>query len=1186
MKHQLSPRLAACVLSALALLSAPLAARAAEAPKPAAAPASAQKPAAAPVAQQKPKEDPKAWKLAPDWKVEVLAEKPSIHFPSVVTTAPDGRIFMAEDPMDMIGPSNVPADRILCIYPDGHRTVFAEKLNAVFGLQYIDGKVYVHHTPKISVFTDENGVGTHRVDFVNSDNPAPNKDGTGFNDHVPSNFRLAMDGYLYMSTGDKGIFGAESNIDHRKIEIRGGGVARFRPDGTGLEVYATGTRNHLDISINAEDEIFTLDNTDDGLGWWTRFTHMVDGGYYGYPYDYRPSESDGADLSTWNAAKEVAEKAKQEWEKANKDKPEDQRAPKPAAAFAQPYKPWTLWRMAEYGGGSPCGATGYNEDGLPPEYRGNLIHCEWGQGEIARFVVERDGGTYKVVKREMLLKGGPGSFRPVGITVSPDGMGFLIADWNYSGWMNKNEQTGRLLKLTYTGKPSQAAPKPAWYIPAGQGQKFDATTSELLAGLSHPAESVRLVAQRRLAERGHDSVSPLVELLQNASAPAYARWHAIWALDMIDGGKEGRRAIVAVLADEKADVSVRMQGARELGTRQAPEGVTALVAALSDPSAALRFRAAIALGRMGDANSVAALLAKLPEPDLFTHYATFTALNHIGKADPSAWSAIVAALSSNDPAVRNGAALAMRETYDLSLVKSLTAYITDYSHPEAGRVLALATIAPLQKQRKPWDGVWWGTMPARGKPAPREVEWPGTGPVTGAIKGALDDSSAAVRHAAVEALQIAPDPTVAVRLIAIFKAETDVPARKAILKALAAGKSPEAGAFVATLLKDPAANPPLISDAIGVARDVGGPEMTQALMGLVGAKADNEFVISALAALSKLPDPKNVAAIGKRLDDADGRVVAAACVALGTINNDAVAEALVPRLKDKRPEVIKAVAAALGTNHAKSVQPALIAAAKEPHARTDAIMALTKTPDMRAIDAYLDGIGDKNGDLRRECRHAIENLHEKALPVIEARLESDPISMQGIVELQHVYEKFIPVDQRAKDKLFQFDTKSLSPEAFATFAHGHAGSAENGKKIFQNVQTVGCIRCHKVGNDGGEVGPALTGVGTKYDRNALIDSVVYPSKQIADGFGQTIVKLKNSRVETGIVRVETEAELTLVDSGTQKIVIKKSDIVTRKPSPISLMPEGLYTAIKPEEFADLISYLESLKDKPAEAVQK
>ena len=92
----------------------------------------------------------------------------------------------------------------------------------------------------------------------------------------------------------------KTNDGARSRAARGpvfGGVVRFRPDGSNWEVYTTGTRNHLDISMNAEDEIFSYDNTDDGLGWNTRFTHLVDGGFYGYPYDYRPRDDDARPLA-------------------------------------------------------------------------------------------------------------------------------------------------------------------------------------------------------------------------------------------------------------------------------------------------------------------------------------------------------------------------------------------------------------------------------------------------------------------------------------------------------------------------------------------------------------------------------------------------------------------------------------------------------------------------------------------------------------------------------------------------------------------------------------------------------------------------------------------------------------------------------------------------------------------------
>src|SRR4051794_14396590 len=288
---------------------------------------------------------------ASNWKVETIAEYPAVKYCSVVCCAPDGRIFLAEDPMDQTGPPDKPGDRILCRQPDGAWTVFADNLYAVFGLEYIDGKLYVHHCPKLSVFDDGGAVGKNRVDLIECTNPRP---WANMNDHIPSAIRLGMDGWIYMSTGDKGIFGAVGR-DGSKAEIRGGGIMRFRPDGTHLEVYSTGTRNHLEVAINAEDEKFTYDNTDDGLGWNTRFTHMVDGGYYGYPYDYRKR------------------------------------------------KPYTLWMIADYGGGSPTGGIAYNEDALPESYRGNLFMLEWGKGQLVRFAMERQGGSFRIKQRDIIV---------------------------------------------------------------------------------------------------------------------------------------------------------------------------------------------------------------------------------------------------------------------------------------------------------------------------------------------------------------------------------------------------------------------------------------------------------------------------------------------------------------------------------------------------------------------------------------------------------------------------------------------------------------------------------------------------------------------------------------------------------------------------------------------------------------
>src|SRR3954467_15832110 len=168
----------------------------------------------------------------PNWRVDLIAEVPQLIHPSAVCVAPDGRVFVGQDPMDMGLASDKPADYILCFNPNGKVNVFATNLYAVFGLSYLDGKLYVHHCPKVTVFTDDESVGKDPIDLFQT-NPRPWQG--GFNDHIPANLHYAMDGYFYLATGDKGIYGAVGK-DGSKAELPRGGIIRFRPDGTELEV--------------------------------------------------------------------------------------------------------------------------------------------------------------------------------------------------------------------------------------------------------------------------------------------------------------------------------------------------------------------------------------------------------------------------------------------------------------------------------------------------------------------------------------------------------------------------------------------------------------------------------------------------------------------------------------------------------------------------------------------------------------------------------------------------------------------------------------------------------------------------------------------------------------------------------------------------------------------------------------
>ena len=249
----------------------------------------------------------------PGWTIERLLQAPELTHPSVVCAAPDGRIFVAEDPMDIRTPkADVPEGRILCRHPDGRISVFAERLHAVFGMQYVDGRLYVLHNPRFSVFADRGDRGEPLPDLIERTNPEPWA--LDWNDHVPANFRLGMDGFFHVATGDKGLYRARGR-DGRELSMRGG-VFRIRPDGTGLESFSTGVRNILDVALDAEDEMFTYDNTDEHQ-WMSRLTHMVDGGVYGWPHDFIPRRD------------------------------------------------YTLWCLADYGGGAATGALAYDGGAWP-----------------------------------------------------------------------------------------------------------------------------------------------------------------------------------------------------------------------------------------------------------------------------------------------------------------------------------------------------------------------------------------------------------------------------------------------------------------------------------------------------------------------------------------------------------------------------------------------------------------------------------------------------------------------------------------------------------------------------------------------------------------------------------------------------------------------------------------------------
>ncbi|HSH17152.1 MAG TPA: hypothetical protein VLD18_14010, partial [Verrucomicrobiae bacterium] len=98
----------------------------------------------------------------------------------------------------------------------------------------------------------------------------------------------------------------------------------------------------------------------------------------------------------------------------------------------------------------------------------------------------------------------------------------------------------------------------------------------------------------------------------------------------------------------------------------------------------------------------------------------------------------------------------------------------------------------------------------------------------------------------------------------------------------------------------------------------------------------------------------------------------------------------------------------------------------------------------------------------------------------------------------------------------------------------------------------------------------------------LAESILYPSKAVREGYQAVEIETTDDESFSGLAKGETGTEVLLLDRLGQLQRIPKDKVASRRNSDFSLMPEGLQSALTLEQFAGLISYLESLKGNAVE----
>jgi quinoprotein glucose dehydrogenase len=789
-----------------------------------------------------------------------------------------------------------------------------------------------------------------------------------------------------------------------------------------------------------------------------------------------------------------------------------------------------------HAGAGPSGLAYGTGVGLPEKYNGAFFMCDYRgvapTSGIWAFKVKPKGATFELTN----VDGKPidrfstvdknSIFYGTGIVdvdVGPDGS-LYIADWT-AGW--DRPMRGRVYRIVDEKQVDSKLVQETKKL-IGEGMEKRAP-DELLKLLAHPDMRVRQEAQFALAEKGAASIPPLLGFA-NQNASLVGRLHAIWALGQLSKtNPDGVKALVPLLADK--ELEVRCQSAKVLGTAKTVESFDALVKLAADPESRARYFAAMALGKLGKKEAIPALLTILKDnadADGVLRYGAVWALAKIGDE-----AALVAQTKHESPSVRLGAALALRKMESPAVAKFLG---------DSDRVVVLEAaraINDLPIEAALPDLAALAAKPLNAKKGFAEKS-PGTGP------GPHGNPAEWTMWRVVNASYRLGTPEAAKNL-ATIASRTDLASdiRTEALRDLAEWSKPGVRDRITNLAR------PLADRDAKIAREAAKPIVDK----LTDDKSKEvKIAVARLMQKYGLGDPKTLAAT------AEGSTAP--------------------------PEVRLAALETLIEQKAPNVGALLDKLAKDSNAvvRQAAIRKLGSEPNgVVALTAILQGkspIGDQQA--------AIDGLAPCADPQADALLGQ---WMQKLVAGQSSPEVQLELleaagkrkDPKIAELAKQFESKRDPKDPLAEFKETLVGGTpENGRRTFAENVAVSCIRCHSVNNEGGVVGPPLDGIGLKYQRDYLLESIVVPGAKFAPGYESVQVQTKDNKYKMGIVKKDDDKELVLLNADNQLITVAKADIKVREKGP-SVMPEGLHKALSKRELRDLVEWLASLKTpaKPA-----
>lgn len=1123
------------------------------------------------------------FKLPEGFEIKVFASEPDIRKPIALTFDERGRMIIAEAAEYPLGPrkGEAPQDTVKILEDtdqDGDAdkiTVFADGLTIPDAVAAGHGGIYIAEAPNLWFMQDTDGDG--RAD---SKKKVLTNFGTQDSHHNVHGLQWSPEGRLMMNQGcstTSKIRALGTDGIEKEWDLKEGDFFSCWPDGTGFQIDFKGFTNSWGYDWDDWGNWVCNDNEGPHL------IHLIDGADYGYSLTNRHDGKPGT------------------------------------------LPPMETDHAQHHGYLVQTGLTVYSGTAFPPEYNGNIIQGAANMHKLIRDIPDENGASLFAEMAEDLCSTEDAWHRPLALAIGPDGALYML-DW-YNEILahvehpldspRRDKTHGRIYRIQWKGAPKFTPP-----------DLTQARGDELVANLRSDNKWLRRTSQRVLAWRiakGDEPLSLVTDIFGQKESPRTIA-HAIWTMMEVRGGKsdwahEETMRLTLRRAMDDPDKRIRRVALRMARQIPWPEKgvITRALELADDPNDFVKFEAARLLAQFEDAlpvEAISRLVARAQWDDPYLAFAFKSAMvPNIDALVNEAFTIgargmnedqehlVSALIQLSDPRTEP-ILIAMLRLPELKphLAEELLAGLRSSSSPEVSRSLVAflgrRSDLPAALVRPILDNM-------RHHPPTGEDREAAVAAVS-ALARERDD--ALRRDVFLTAASLRADETIPAMIAALDSSDAKV----AEAATLALGEMGSAKGSEEIVKR--------IGKSEGRARWAG----VRALSQVQANSTEVEHYLDALAD----PDTARDAIIGLRREaekqPQDGRSekllanvmerVAADRASFGTDTTNRLREWIEKSGGEKK----SAYLAQLTANEGVLRDWKIIGPFPNPETKGHAAVYPPET-ELKDDAAYeYQGQTLRWMPRRADDQWGIVQLmdlqpndHAVAFgwTTFESETErngmlycgsDDSIKVWVNGELVHdnLIDRGLTVDQDQASVKLRAGTNTIlvkcgqngggwnfharigvlpvaverDPENLEVRAMHMQGNAAAGEKIFYG--TVGCARCHAIGDKGGRVGPDLTFLARYNPKSHIVRSLLKPSEEIAEGFGGVTLVMNEGGDLEGYIARETPTEVTLVKADGVSVLVRKDQIKERRSRSASGMPDDIATHLKPGEVVDLVAFLE------------